>query len=436
MHPRLLVGAALGALLAATASAQQPLKAAQSAVDLSGVTSYITVAKRQGGGYPGGSSFPQPPTPATPPTGMTDPRYATTFGTGYDGVVRLLMKDAAGNILSGCSGSLLQGGSAILTAAHCISNGTSLTAASVDVGFLSSTGQMVTINTTNLSFMPGYTGSVVDRRDVAVLGLGTAAPSWATQYGLYTADPRGMQAIISGYGLSGDGLTGGIVNTLFNTTPNRYKGFNSWDSSYDGSSLYIGGNTVTGGILLSDFDGSRTRGTYSRIYTTAGGAQFQLGWSAQSLSTNNLLCNAWGGLSNPNGLTAAQLAVVCSTGYGLDEVAIGSGDSGGPGFIDVNGQLMIAGIASFGSQRCVPAQNPAVTVANAQCIVGTVGGVQIPGVLNGSYFGSYSGHVSLDQDDVLAYVEAAAVPEPSTYALLGTGLLAVFGFGRRRQKKS
>ena len=93
---------------------------------------------------------------------------------------------------------------------------------------------------------------------------------------------------------------------------------------------------------------------------------------------------------------------------------------------------MLAGVASFGSQRCVPARNPAITTANQQCNAGTALGVAIPGILNGSCFGSQPGHVFVGQDDALDFIQTNSAPEPATFLLVGSGLLMV-GYVRRRR---
>jgi hypothetical protein len=69
---------------------------------------------------------PAQPSAAHPGVGYNDPRYQSPFGTGLDGVARLLMTNDQGFITAGCSGSLLWTGQDVLTAAHCVTDGSNV----------------------------------------------------------------------------------------------------------------------------------------------------------------------------------------------------------------------------------------------------------------------------------------------------------------------
>lgn len=379
--------------------------------------SVITVSDMTyGGPNPGGPGFSYS---GSPIIGQNDARYQTPSGTGYDGVVRLLMKNAVGTVISGCTGSLMADGWHVLTAAHCVSSGNgNLTAASIDVGFQNGgTGAVTTMNATNFYAMPGYSGSVVDSRDLAIISLGAAAPAFADRYSIFMGNPLNQETIFSGYGLSGNGLSGAVINTLFKATPVRRKAKNAFDYGCDDSFFCSVGSKPTESILISDFDGVSPAGTYP----INGGA-----YAARTFNEDNNSCRDWNVSPltpavdyNAYGLTAAEISALCDPYFGIDEGTIGSGDSGGPAFIMVGGKLQLAAVASFGTVRCIPSQ---FGQTSAGCPTGFI--------RNGSYFGSESGHVWTGAAANLAFI--SAVPEPSTYLLFGTGLLAIGVIRRRR----
>lgn len=334
------------------------------------------------------------PYPNAGGTGYNAPQYQAPHGT-FDGVARLLMRNSSGTPISGCTGSLLWTGWDILTAAHCVS---SSAVASVTVSFLNPSGGLTNIESASIVTMPGYTGAVVDGRDLAIIRLKREADSWMSRYMLHTGPSLYQNVSFVGFGLTGNGDTGGQFSTQFCdlqptnphcTTPGvptRRHGQNSWESAFDGSFVY---NYEATPIFLSDFDSGS--------------------------SADNLLCNVW------TGSGVSNLAEICHAGYGMDEVGISSGDSGGPAFIGGR----IAGVASFGSTDCRDDVNPPDRPDDA-CDVGQE---RVVGA-----FGGYAGHVSTTWGENVAFIQATVTPEPGTYALLATGLIGLFGMARRRSK--
>ena len=124
----------------------------------------------------------------------------------------------------GCSGSLLAGGSALLTAAHCVTGDTnSLSATNIFVDFAN-----VGLTLTSQSYVvdPIWNGSLTNGGDLAVIQFGTPIASIGG-YQLDTASSAiGDQVTLAGYGLTGVGSTGAngsTFGTLYAGT-NQYLG--------------------------------------------------------------------------------------------------------------------------------------------------------------------------------------------------------------------
>ena len=324
------------------------------------------------------------------PGGNNNARYLTPPGNpAWDGVAQLYFRNSAGTLLSGCTGSLLVGGWDILTAAHCVNTAS---IASADIRFLVAPGVFITRTVSTKAQMhirTGYTGAVIDPRDVAVLRLDALADAWIPRYSLLNGNPMLRTVTEVGYGTTGNGVTGASDgNNFFTDAVVRRQGQNRWEvyCNLNGTSCTTNSAGVPQrGVLVSDFDDG---------------------------STNSGICK-WFGFA-PSAGTLPFGPILCNNGNGLNEVGLGPGDSGGPGF--VAGE--IGAVASW----------------IGRIDAGPTGG-----------FGSLNGHACVANwastdpvyrnDDCKSnydFVMANTVPEPATYVLVGSGL-ALIGLIRRRR---
>lgn len=211
----------------------------------------------------------------------------------YSGVGDLII--GIGGAHYRCTSSLLNGGTHILTAAHCVtdSNGNFLTGTTAQVSFA---GGTVIESISNFSVHPDWTGNLNNSGDIAVLELSNPVTDpTVQQYGLYTGtDEIGQVVTKAGYGLSGTGVTGDVL-----ASGTLRVGNNTYDAH---GRMLPRSWRFKNSQLFYDFD-------FGNTYDTFGDA---LGFD--------------------------------SGHFGEMEVMSGSGDSGGPSFIN----NLIAGVTSFG----------------------------------------------------------------------------------------
>jgi hypothetical protein len=314
--------------------------------------------------------------PPDSPQAHEDPNVSSSK---FSGVVSLYIQDAGGGSI--CSGTLV-GKRQVISAGHCVDsdgNGTIVDinkpGTSVDVIFNSNGRFNRIIRASKVSMNPDYKGfgncpagvnSFCVNDDVAVITLGQDAPASAKIYKV-AVNPlqSGQHIIMAGYGTSGDGVNGYYVAPYFDTkrTGENYVDFFEGDDEQG-----FGGKNE---VFYADFDGNG----------------------------KDTFCTEYG---------------ICTPQLPNDrESGIGGGDSGGPSFVEMYGELMLVANNTFSARWY------------ADQVAGTFGTA-----FGGIIMGAYTDYLHDATDGNIAFV-----PEPTSVALLGLGSLMLLGARRRRSAK-
>nr|WP_235945220.1 PEPxxWA-CTERM sorting domain-containing protein [Thermaurantiacus tibetensis] len=296
-----------------------------------------------------------------------------------------------------CSGSLIGGGTAILTAAHCVTNASGTITATggwayfypgpadpfydLDFGFVPGI-QRVALGAVHVA--PGYTGDVIDHNDLAIIFLAGAAPAFATSYLLDAlVDPTGVVFNVAGFGNRGVGATVGA-------SPGSFGRLREGDNMFE----YALGNPIFGGGWAGLL--GRPLGQISDSWVSD--------FDRVGFAANDTSCLVTGGLLGTG-------ATFCNTGLGPREVGVAGGDSGGPQF--VNGRI--------------------VSVTSYGLTFGTAWGDCRAGLQ--SSCGEFSGFAPVFRNRawIERLVPGAFVPEPGTWGMLIAGF-GLVGMAARRRK--
>ena len=339
-----------------------------------------------------------PPSPPINSIGGGDVIYKPS--SNKSGVVALIMQTAQGGFI--CSGSLI-GNRYIATAAHCVAGADGQRNAITTTAHLFNgdpdqrtvaAGVSQTIQVSHYFIHPNYTGDVIDQNDIAILRLSEGPSAQFERYDLHTPTTlTGAIANIAGYG------TRSTVGGAAGTTPPagaRTGYLREGDNKFD----YAWGNPLFQGFFTEVIDGTNFfLGTADIEHSYI--SDFDNGLSAQSQARRIANAIGLGPIGNNN---------FDDNGVGAREIGVAGGDSGGPGFI--NGDL-----ASINSYGLTFGANFGDT----------------DDALNNS-FSEFSGYVPVFiHQQFIEQSMTAAIPEPSSWAMLIAGFGLIGATMRRRR---
>ena len=330
-------------------------------------------------------------TASNAPTGgdHTTTAGITEFGLNHDGVARLLLDThPSTGVVSICTGSLLWSGQHILTAAHCLTD----EAGEIDIldGLdgnsatfeLNGGNVVVPFTTSGVTTHPSFTGDTHAGFDLAVISLAAPVEVSVPRYDIFRGPGTelGVPGVKVGYGRSGHGNTGeGPPDPPGIRAGTKRAGLNEWESPGPGGSLFsVPGFSNDQVMLMYDFD--------------------------NGLATNDAF-GFFAGTSGPLG-SAGNPAFDDPAGFGLDEVKAGGGDSGGPTFVEDGGDLVIAGVTSYGLSLAFSNGDSSDLISGP-----------------GSSFGEFAVDVRVASPEIANFIDGL-VPEPSS-GLLATLAMCV-----------
>ncbi len=316
---------------------------------------------------PSGVVFEATPTlvhsdPTASATGRVVTAGSMPYGVDTSGVAHIQTLTGS----SACSGALLTSGQHVLTAAHCAS-------ADRQVVF-EMPGGAITVGVTAAEAHPRWDGLTLHGFDVGILTLANEVDSAVPRYDVnQSLNDLGVTGVAVGYGQAGYGATGAAGGR-----GSQRAGL----IEFEMTGLQANSITNTNTQLTADFDSGLTE-------NDAFGQYFGL---------NDL-------------------------GFGADEIGFSSGDSGGPTLIEVEGEWVIAGVASYRMRYANPHGGGATA--------------DVDNVSNHSW-GEFSVAARVADPEVLSFIEpftidVASIPEPSSAILMALSLTVLLVRRHRRR---